>query len=280
MKFKKRKRLIKFVKKRKRDTKMLGENNYIELKETSKIEDLPIEPYASKILDIVVHRLKEAKLNLSSTRSNGDGRVDSSLLEDVVTNYIDNDENIINFLVENGLEWKIPKRREWYDLCFTNKDRSIFIPVNIKISGMKGSDNVSSKKGLYYAITGDIPYDKEFEHDDENSLHSNKWDEFWSKLKLNVGKRKNKDYYFLILNKNDNDDIFYTSLKTLETVSFNGSNLPFQCCWFKNKNRVMRSYEEAKEFLLKSFVKSLELSNKSIQDGIKTIDYLLGNEND
>ena len=132
---------------------MLGENNYIELKETSKIEDLPIEPYASKILDIVAHRLKEAKLNLSSTRSNGDGRVDSSLLEDVVTNYIDNDENIINFLVENGLEWKIPKRREWYDLCFTNKDRSIFIPVNIKISGMKGSDNVSSKKGLYYAIT-------------------------------------------------------------------------------------------------------------------------------
>lgn len=254
---------------------MLEPKDFIETTASYTVDDVPIEPYASLILSRICSRIAEAKLNLSSTYTNSDGRVDSSLLEDVVSNFIDKDEQILKILEENGLTRKIPKRRDWYDLCFLNEDLSIFIPVNIKISGMKGSDNVSSKKGLYYAITGDIPYDKEFENDDENSLHGNKWNEYWNKLKLNVDKRTNKDYYFLILNKNDNQDVFFTSLKTLKEVCFNGSNLPFQCNWSKNKERIYRSHNESKDFLLSSFLSSLTLAINSTEFGRDTINHLL-----
>ena len=44
-----------------------------------------------------------------------------------------------------------------------------------------------------------------------------------------------KDYYFLVLNKNNSNDIIINSLKGLRTVTQNLNNLPFQIKWCDNK---------------------------------------------
>lgn len=42
-------------------------------------------------------------------------------------------------------------------------------------------------------------------------------------------RENNKDYYFLVINKTNNADIFFNSLKMLYELIPNGNNLPFQC---------------------------------------------------
>ena len=58
----------------------------------------------------------------------------------------------------------------------------------------------------------------------------------FSKLKNNqLNKKYKKDYYFLVLNKNNNKDIIINSVKGLTTLTSNLNNLPFQVKWDKNR---------------------------------------------
>lgn len=82
---------------------------------------------------------------------------------------------------------------------------------------------------------------------------------FFEKLKLNFGKKEDKDYYFLIFNKKDNQDVFCTKLKGLKSLQANGNNLPFQSKWDLNRNICQRSFDEAAKFILSTFGKSIKL---------------------
>ncbi|ECW7662789.1 restriction endonuclease, partial [Campylobacter coli] len=84
------------------------------------------------------------------------------------------------------------------------------------------------------------------------------WDQYFCNLKTNL-KENSKDYYFLIINKNDVQDIFIASLKSLEKISPNGNNLPFQAKWNENRHPVQREFKEAKDFIIKCFADSLKL---------------------
>lgn len=165
-----------------------------------------------------------------------DGRINSSFNEDEIIQVLKKRFSII-----------VPNSREWYD--FAIEDDGHFYPVNIKVSTTLTTDNLNCKLGIYYALTGQMPIFK-------NGVD---WATFLSALKRDLGKNQNQDYYFLVINKNNPQDVFLNSLKALRTLQANGNNLPFQCCWNDNRQPSIRSFADSKDFILNAFAKSIEL---------------------
>lgn len=67
-------------------------------------------------------------------------------------------------------------------------------------------------------------------------------------------KSSKKDYYFLVMNKNNSRDIIVNSVKGLTILSPNVNNLPFQICW--NKNRTFTYTHISKK--IKLFIECLQ----------------------
>lgn len=163
-----------------------------------------------------------------------DGRLDSSV----------NEEEILN-TIKDYFPIQLPRAREWWDFSFGEND--IFYPVNIKTTTTKTADNLNGKLGIYYALCGLLP---EF----NNEIA---WEKYFQKLHKDLGKNTNRDYYFLIINKNDPKDVFINSLKGIQTLQPN--NLPFQCKWDDNRKIVQRSFIESKNFILSALAESVKL---------------------
>lgn len=142
---------------------------------------------------------------------------------------------------------------DWYDFSFLD-ERNIFCPVKIKISTTKTADNLNCRAGIYYALTGQL---QPFENNVSLKLY---FEYLYQRLDQNLKQNiePDVDYYFLIINKNNLKDIFATSLKQLHTLVPNGSNLPFQAKWDDNRVLVPKTFEEAKNFILNAFYKSLK----------------------
>lgn len=96
----------------------------------------------------------------------GDGRLDSALSETVV---IDHLKTILP-----DCEIEVAPARYWYDISITKDGK--FFPINIKITNGNTADNISSKKGMYYALTGIRP---------EVEKGLDKWETFIQKLTIN-----------------------------------------------------------------------------------------------
>ncbi len=127
----------------------------------------------------------------------------------------------------------------WYN--FAIRDGFDRIPVKIKISRFKGADNLSCKLGIYYALTGKWPV-----FNDEIS-----WADFFKLLGENLDPGTAKDFYFLVINRNNPSDVFYIGLKQLPEIMESGNNPPFQCSWSKNREPVNRSGLDAQSYILK-----------------------------
>jgi len=192
--------------------------------------------FPSMLTDIISY-LKEQNLQLSVQSS--DGRVNSSANEDEIIKCINKIFDI-----------KVPRKREWYDFCIETE--TDFYPINIKVTDTTHADNLSCKLGIYYTLTGLLP-------DFQNEIP---WLAYFEKLKENLGKFKNKDFYFLVFNKQDSKDIFINTLKGLKKLHANGNNLPFQCRWDNNRNLENRSFEQAEEFILSVFGESIKLRSE------------------
>lgn len=169
------------------------------------------------------------QLNFQLSNQQNDGRINSILNEDEILK-----------LIEKEFDIDIPQARDWSDFYIGN------IPVNIKITTTNTADNASSKNGLYFALTGEI------------YQGNGQWDNYLKLLKQNL-KNTDKDYYFLIINKQDTNDIFINSLKNISTLQPNGNNLPFQIKWCDNKKLHQKSWTETKALLLGILGKSLKL---------------------
>ncbi|PDX30727.1 restriction endonuclease [Helicobacter pylori] len=163
-----------------------------------------------------------------------DGRLNSSI----------NEEEILN-TIKDYFPIQLPRAREWWDFSFEEND--IFYPVNIKTTTTKTADNLNGKLGIYYALCGLVP---EF----NNEIA---WEKYFQKLHKDLGKNTNRDYYFLIINKNDPKDIFINSLKGIQTLQPN--NLPFQCKLDNNREIVQRDFDGSKNFILSALAKSVKL---------------------
>lgn len=190
-------------------------------------------PHFPNLLTEMVDFLRTQNLALS--RDSLDGRINSTFNEDEILNKLSK-----KFPINHS------KKRDWFDFSFREND--IFYPVNIKVSTTKTRDNLNCKLGIYYALTGKEP-------DFDNEI---KWADFFIALKDNI-QENSKDYYFLIVNKNNPNDIVATSLKRLKDIKPEGNNLPFQAKWDANREIITRDFEGAKDFLLGTFEKSLKL---------------------
>lgn len=133
--------------------------------------------------------------------------------------------------------------RHWYDfaLLISGPQGDYLAPTNIKVSTCTTADNVGSKLGLLYALSGQEP-----------PTRSPNWPEFHRFLSDLIGVSEGADYYFLVVQKagEDSGDVFPASLRRLRKIVPNGNNLPFQCRWSDNRNPVHRSFDEAVKFLL------------------------------
>lgn len=175
-------------------------------------------------LPLILHQIKTC-LRCSELRlvnNFTDGRINSSIDEN----------NIIDILVKKFQnKIKVPKIRMWYDILLYDK---IFgwIPVNIKTTNMNTRDNVGNLTLCVHSYTNfklDLEYPRTY------------YNGFMSKIlisKLNnkeYNRNYKKDYYFLVINKNNSKDIIINSVKGLNKLYPNTNNLPFQICWNKNK---------------------------------------------
>lgn len=208
-----------------------------------------------KIIGEIVEYLKSEQINL--TTNNRDGRINSIENEDQVTDLIRKYNSTSKLLNEQGLEIYVPSARDWYDFSIQSKNgvEHFFTPVNIKISAFSSADNCSSKTGVYYTLTGMLP----MSHGISNGMQ---WEPYFRLLDENMGKNKERDYYYLVVNKTDTTDIFYTSLKTINKLTPNANNLPFQCKWNDNRVQVSRNYDEAKNYILSVFKDSIYKDEK------------------
>lgn len=204
-----------------------------------------MENKIDKVLDFIVNELVKNKLNFSLQSE--DGRVNSTQNEKEIIQFLLENKNIKIMLDQHQLKMIAGKSRQWFDISIEGENE--FYPINIKATNLKTNqnDNLNCKLGIYYALTGEKP-------DFANEI---KWKDFFNLLVDRI-KENGRDYYFLIISKNNPNDVFWTSLKQINTLVPNGNNLPFQSCWFENKIKIKRNFEEAKNFLINNLETSVK----------------------
>lgn len=182
--------------------------------------------------------LREGDLRLSNAQ--GDGRSNSSEDERRISSALRFFVHANQAFKQRGLSIEIAPPRCWYDFLVRSADESVWLPVNVKVTAMRGQDNISSKEGLFYAVTGVRP----------ESVALNNWERYCEAVAEHLDPDTAADYYFLVVSKNDVGHVFWTSLKQIDRVVPNGNNPPFQCAWRDNQQRVERSPREAVARLL------------------------------
>jgi len=188
-------------------------------------------------LPIIMNQIKDflikSKLNLCD--SNTDGRVNSSSDEHIV----------INKLIEKfGDKVKKSENRMWHDI--TVKDDTYgWVPVNIKTTTTNTADNVGNFAICVYAYTNE-PMDLDEKY--SNGIMS---DVLLKKLQKREYNITSRDYYFLVINKNDTSEIIVNSMKGLKVLTPNINNLPFQICWKNNKIHENKSIENCVNMFVK-----------------------------
>jgi hypothetical protein len=175
------------------------------------------------------------------SKHNDDGRINSCMDED----------EIIKLLIEKfSNKIKKPKMRMWYDILIFDYIYG-WIPCNIKTTSTLTHDNTGNLAMCVYAYTNEY-LDIHKNNSYENGKMSNI---LYNKLKnKEYNKNNKKDYYFIILNKTNTNDIIINSIKGLTILTPNINNLPFHVCW--NKNRLFK-YENINK-KIKLFIDCLQ----------------------
>ena len=142
----------------------------------------------------------------------------------------------------------------WYDILIFDYIYG-WLPLNIKTTTTLTNDNTGNLSMCVYSYTNEnlnIYNNKSY----ENSKMS---DVLFNKIKNKEYNKNNKrDYYFIVINKNNYNDIIVNSVKGLTILSPNINNLPFQICWNKNRNF---KYENI-QIKIKKFIECLQNLNQ------------------
>lgn len=182
----------------------------------------------SRRLPFILYHIQKylQSMNIQFSSQNDDGRINSCTDEDT----------IIKLLVEKYNEKiKKPKSRMWYDILVYDHMYG-WLPINIKTTNTYSSDNTGNFAMCVYAYTDEnlcLDIDKSYENGKMSML-------FLEKIKnKKYNYSQKKDYYFLVLNKNNCKDVIINSVKGLTKLTPNANNLPFQICWDKTAYLLM-----------------------------------------
>ena len=179
--------------------------------------------------------------NIKCDKSNDDGRINSCIDED----------NIIHLLLKKYKNNIIrPKIRMWYDILVKDIKYG-WLPVNIKSTTMETNDNTGNFAMCVYGYTDEkLNLHKSYKNGEMSSLLIKKIRA--KKYNTSIG----KDYYFLVINKNNPKDIIVNSVRGLTNLVANNNNLPFQICWKNNrKYNYINNIEKKIETLMNCFKK-------------------------
>lgn len=237
------------------------------LEKNSSTESLKIElkRFSEEIMNTITSDLIQCNFDIDTFDNNSknkeiqqDGRLLSAMNENKVTEVIKKIFDKNNYYKKNNLKLITPNidgksNRAWYDLAIiSDSNKDLFIPINIKISILSNNaDNLNCKTGMVYALTGKTPQELGI----SNSYGWKKFGQLF--LPYVSGEETGTDYYFLIINKADTKDVFWNSLKHIKTLTPNGSNLPFQCNFSKNREIISTSHKNSVRKILSTFNESL-----------------------
>ena len=167
-------------------------------------------------------------LNLKASSRNRDGRINS----------IDDEKTLIDVLIQKyEEEIEEADQRDWFDV------RMFGFPNQLKSSNYstKASDNFNAKLALLYALT---------DMTEEEIGKVRRWSQFEQSLRDRRDDNNGRDYYIISMDKKTGE-CHLASLKTLNKITPNGNNLPFQIKWSENTQPVQRTGSESWDFLIK-----------------------------
>lgn len=196
-----------------------------------------------KQLPLIMYKIEEyLKLQtFDFSNQSEDGRVNSCIDE----------SKVIRLLTERFNERiRKPRIRMWYDILVFDYIYG-WLPVNIKITTTKTSDNTGNLAMCVYAYTNE-----QLDIQGNRSYGNGKMSDilFYKLKNKEYNTNHKKDYYFIVLNKTRTDDVIVNSVKGLTILTPNINNLPFQVCW--NKNRIFK-YEHINK-KIKLFIECLQ----------------------
>lgn len=182
-----------------------------------------------KRLPLILYRIQNylRKINIELSLVSEDGRINS-----IIDEYV-----ILEKLKERYLDIiEIAPKRQWYDILVYDKLYG-WLPVNIKTSTLTSSDNSGNLAMCLYAYTD---MNMELRNSYNNGYASELLIEKLRNKEYNLTKR---DYYFLVVNKNNTNDVIINSIKGLSNLTSNINNLPFQICWNNNREYDYKKIE-------------------------------------
>lgn len=196
-------------------------------------------------------------LSVSGQKSGEDGRSVSIRNEDEIKQrlikHFDNHDGQLD-----GFSISCPtSTRCWYDFTLVHQETNFLVPVNIKSTTGSSADNCGSKEGIFYSLTGQTP----------STAICKDYDTYFEYLRIGIEEalkrpeRQQQDYYFLVCLKSHGlpPKFFVQTLRSIESFTPNGNNLPFQCAWARNQHRVHRSFANGVLEVLSAYQASMQL---------------------
>jgi hypothetical protein len=142
-----------------------------------------------------------------------------------------------------------------------------WVPINIKTTTTKTSDNVGNLALCVYAYTDEIlDLHKSYINGNMSNILFNKL----KNKKYNTNNKK--DYYFIVLNKTNSSDIIVNSVKGLTILRPNINNLPFQVNWSKNRSFNYENINKKIKLLIDCLQNTKPSYKETFMSNIRTLD--------
>lgn len=178
---------------------------------------------------------------------------------------MDEDEIIKILLEEIPERINKPTIRMWYDILIYDYIYG-WLPVNIKSTTTLTSDNTGNLAMCVYAYTNE-------QLDLKQCYQNGKMSEIFIQKLYNKEYNYNnkKDYYFVVVNKNNINDIIVNSVKGLTEITPNVNNLLFQVCWNKNRNFKYKHINDNIKLFINASQKPKKSWKETYMTNIRTI---------
>lgn len=166
--------------------------------------------------------------------------------------------NITNYINNEWFIYKPNNDRHWFDFALINKfDDNIFIPIDIKSTTLKTADNTSGAPSLIWSFSN---YSMKY----SNSYNT---DILLKGITIEQP-TDNRDYWFIVIHKTVNkiltkSDIIINSIRGLDTITANPSNLPYQIPWEKNITWNEKEFNESLNIILSTITKATSKMTKT-----------------